>query len=179
MNLDVSRPIHTALVAILTAGYLLCSTQAFTSNAILSQTLHASSTTTILKVAEKFEVENGVNGRAENDGRFGNLLDSVGLSGKLKHAQDLDSIRTITPNDVFCNRELKMSGIRAIGVSCVNAAKGRATLHHLTFIFLFLSILECDSLIWITPWYVRAWDLCCLSSGRISLTSLPPWRFIL
>ena len=47
--------------------------------------------------------------------RFDNLLESVGLAGKLTHAKDLPEQRTVTPHDVFCNRELKMSGIRAIG----------------------------------------------------------------
>ena len=51
----------------------------------------------------------------DQGGRFGSLLDSVGLVGKLTHAKDLPALRTVTPNDVFCNRELKMSGIRAIG----------------------------------------------------------------
>jgi len=48
-------------------------------------------------------------------GRFGRLLESVGLGGELTHAKDLPARRTVTPNDVFCNRELKMSHIRAIG----------------------------------------------------------------
>ena len=47
--------------------------------------------------------------------RFGDLLAATNLHGHLKHAHDLPNLRTVTPNDVFCNRELKMSHIRAIG----------------------------------------------------------------
>ena len=59
---------------------------------------------------------NGATTTSPTGGRFGSILDAVGLGGgKLKHAKDLPPVRTVTPNDVFCNRELKMSGIRAIG----------------------------------------------------------------
>ncbi|CAB9531502.1 Cytosolic purine 5'-nucleotidase [Seminavis robusta] len=48
--------------------------------------------------------------------RFSDLLSAVGLDqGQLRHVPDLPALRQVTPNDVFCNRELKMSGIQAIG----------------------------------------------------------------
>lgn len=66
------------------------------------------------KVEEEIE-KNGEVANDDDGGRFGSLLAAVGLAGKLTHAKDLPEQRTITPHDVFCNRELKMSGIRAIG----------------------------------------------------------------
>jgi len=48
-------------------------------------------------------------------GRFDDLLSSVGLTGKLSTLADLPSKRPVSSDDVFCNRELKLSGIKAIG----------------------------------------------------------------
>ena len=49
-------------------------------------------------------------------GRYDELLDSVGLGGDvLTSLEYLSDLRPISPNDVFCNRELKMSAIKAIG----------------------------------------------------------------
>jgi len=48
-------------------------------------------------------------------GRFDSLLDEVGLSGKISALKHLASKRPISRNDVFCNRELKLSGIQAVG----------------------------------------------------------------
>lgn len=47
--------------------------------------------------------------------RFDELLASVGLEGKLKHARDLPPKRTVGLYDIFCNRELNLSNIKAIG----------------------------------------------------------------
>jgi 5' nucleotidase family len=55
-----------------------------------------------------------VNGEVSNNQRYDQLLDSVGLS-ELKYAGRLPAERTVSPNDIFCNRELKLSGIRAVG----------------------------------------------------------------
>jgi hypothetical protein len=62
---------------------------------------------------------NGVHGGSSTmnhgGGRFDSLLSSVGLEGKLKHISDLPSERTVSTYDIFCNRELRMSAVRAIG----------------------------------------------------------------
>lgn len=47
-------------------------------------------------------------------GRYGKVLESIGLT-QLKQVGKLPSTRTITSSDVFCNRELRLGGIRAIG----------------------------------------------------------------
>jgi hypothetical protein len=46
---------------------------------------------------------------------FDKLLKSVGLEGKLNHLDVLPPERKVTVFDIFCNRELKMSHIKAIG----------------------------------------------------------------
>lgn len=123
-----------ATMAILLAC-LLCTAGAFsTQNNVLLRPV-ASPSSSALAVAEKstYKVDSSsgnenagaaapadVNGASNQvNSRFGSLLDSVGLQGKLKHTQDLPRFNTVTPNDVFCNRELKMSGIRAIGFDMV------------------------------------------------------------
>ena len=48
--------------------------------------------------------------------RYDQLLKDVGLDdGSLNHVKSLPSKRPITRNEIFCNRELRMSGIRAVG----------------------------------------------------------------
>ena len=48
--------------------------------------------------------------------RFDSLLNDVGLDPtEFKTVQDLARSRVVSPNDVFCNRELKMNGIKAVG----------------------------------------------------------------
>lgn len=147
MAQNATRSNRTVLVASLAMGYLLCTTEAFSSQ---SRVRPSSS----LFVAEKstYEVDTEVNGEDVNDGRFGHLLQAVGLHGQLKHASDLPSMRTITPNDVFCNRELKMSGIKAIGVRLfgfrVIGCNGTQTLTTFCSCCLFYP----PSLIWITRW---------------------------
>ncbi len=59
---------------------------------------------------------NGIHAGAPNDGiGFKELLTSVGLEGKLKHASDLPLNRKVSVYDIFCNRELKLDRIVAIG----------------------------------------------------------------
>jgi hypothetical protein len=58
-------------------------------------------------------VESRVSGG--NAGRYDDLIASVGLEGKLKHAGGLPAERTISSFDVFCNRELKHDNVPAIG----------------------------------------------------------------
>lgn len=70
--------------------------------------------------SSKINGANGANGvdaasRRPAGGRFDDLLSSVGLSGKLSQLENLPPSRPLSPNDVFCNRELKLSGIKAIG----------------------------------------------------------------
>ena len=62
--------------------------------------------------------EHFANGAAKGKGkhRFSDLLASVGLDdSQVQHAKNLPDARVISPSDIFCNRELKLSGIRAIG----------------------------------------------------------------
>ena len=47
--------------------------------------------------------------------RFQPLLEEVGLDGQLSTLKELQSKRLVSSNGVFCNRELKLDGIRAIG----------------------------------------------------------------
>jgi hypothetical protein len=48
--------------------------------------------------------------------RYAELLASVGLDdSQVQHVRKLPDTRAISPSDIFCNRELKLSGIRAIG----------------------------------------------------------------
>jgi len=48
--------------------------------------------------------------------RYQNVLEDVGLGdGQLQFARKLSPRRTVSPYGIFCNRELRFSGIRAIG----------------------------------------------------------------
>jgi hypothetical protein len=59
---------------------------------------------------------NGAAGKGKGKHRFSDLLASVGLDdSQVQHVKKLPDARVISPSDVFCNRELKLSGIRAIG----------------------------------------------------------------
>ncbi|KAG7346317.1 HAD superfamily hydrolase [Nitzschia inconspicua] len=62
-------------------------------------------------------VPNGtVNGDGERvPSRFDNLLKSVGLEGKLKNLDKLPPKTKLSVRDIFCNRELNLSQIKAIG----------------------------------------------------------------
>jgi hypothetical protein len=59
-----------------------------------------------------------VNGNADA-GRYGDVLASVGLQGKLKHTDKLPKDRVVSSYDIFCNRELKQDAIAAIGFDMV------------------------------------------------------------
>jgi len=59
-------------------------------------------------VDEQFSVDGGSN-------RWEGLLASTGLEGKLRHVVDLPQERKVSTFDVFCNRELKMENLKAIG----------------------------------------------------------------
>lgn len=55
-------------------------------------------------------------GKYEKKYRYSAALESVGLSiNDMKQVSNLPEKRTLSANDVFCNRELKFSGISAIG----------------------------------------------------------------
>jgi 5' nucleotidase family len=61
------------------------------------------------------DVNSAVLGNDES-GRYNDVLKTVGLDPSImKSLPTIPDKRVVTPNDVFCNRELKMSGIRAIG----------------------------------------------------------------
>lgn len=47
--------------------------------------------------------------------RYQSLLSSVGLEDKLHFLHELPPQRKVTSTDVFCNREINMNGVRAIG----------------------------------------------------------------
>lgn len=51
--------------------------------------------------------------------RYDDVLSSLGLDGKLKHAHKLPPERIISSSDVFCNRDLKQEAITAIGFDMV------------------------------------------------------------
>jgi len=63
----------------------------------------------------------GINGGADASkaagGRYDSLLESVGLTGEhaIASLSSLNPLRPVSTNDVFCNRELKMGAIKAIG----------------------------------------------------------------
>jgi hypothetical protein len=52
-------------------------------------------------------------------GRYDDLLADVGLEGKLKQASELPAARKISSHDIFCNRELGLDMIGAIGFDMV------------------------------------------------------------
>eukprot|EP00559_Dactyliosolen_fragilissimus_P000702 CAMPEP_0184866656 /NCGR_PEP_ID=MMETSP0580-20130426/23149_1 /TAXON_ID=1118495 /ORGANISM="Dactyliosolen fragilissimus" /LENGTH=592 /DNA_ID=CAMNT_0027366451 /DNA_START=122 /DNA_END=1900 /DNA_ORIENTATION=+ len=47
--------------------------------------------------------------------RFGPLLSDLGLEGQISTLDKLPPKRPLSSDDVFCNRELKLDGVRAIG----------------------------------------------------------------
>lgn len=75
----------------------------------------------ISNVSSGLAVESKMNGDATTTssssavhGRYGNVLSSVGLEG-LKQVHNLPDKRQVSSTDVFCNRELRLGGISAIG----------------------------------------------------------------
>ena len=73
------------------------------------------------RLGGEFEVDltNGMSDEefsvGEGPERWEGLLASTGLDGKLKHVTDLPDTRTVSTFDIFCNRELKMDNLKAIG----------------------------------------------------------------
>ena len=67
--------------------------------------------------------KSGINGVGAIDaskpagGRYDDLLESVGLTGDdaITSLPSLNPLRPVSTNDVFCNRELRMGGLKAIG----------------------------------------------------------------
>jgi hypothetical protein len=57
--------------------------------------------------------------------RWQGLLASTGLEGKLRHA-DLPETRKVSTFDIFCNRELKMDNVVAVGFDMVSRQKDRS-----------------------------------------------------
>lgn len=54
--------------------------------------------------------------QSENNERYDQLLESVGVDiSTLHHVRNLSPKRNVSPNDIFCNRDLKLSAIKAIG----------------------------------------------------------------
>lgn len=74
-----------------------------------------------LKSEEDEELVNGKNGSVvtavsrSSNSRYDSVLEEVGLAGKLSSLNDLPQKRRVHANDVFCNRELKLSNIQAVG----------------------------------------------------------------
>jgi 5' nucleotidase family len=53
---------------------------------------------------------------APTNRRYDRLLEELGLNdGRLEHVPHLAPRRRVTSHDIFCNRELNMAGIRAVG----------------------------------------------------------------
>jgi hypothetical protein len=50
-----------------------------------------------------------------NKGRYSDLIASVGLEGKLKQVADMPDERAVSNLEVFCNRDLKVDKLAAIG----------------------------------------------------------------
>jgi len=68
--------------------------------------------------ASNGESTNGIDNKefvVEGSDRWEGLLASTGLEGKLKHVGDLPKERKVSTFDIFCNRELKVENLKAIG----------------------------------------------------------------
>jgi len=59
------------------------------------------------------QVTEPVNGSSE--GKVDALLKDVGLEGQLASVAEMPHKRPVSVNDIFCNREIKLGAIRAIG----------------------------------------------------------------
>jgi len=62
-------------------------------------------------------INGGADATKPAGGRYDDLLESVGLVGddSISSLGSLNSLRPVSTNDVFCNRELRMGGLKAIG----------------------------------------------------------------
>ena len=62
-------------------------------------------------------INGGADATKPAGGRYDDLLESVGLVGDdaISSLGSLNPLRPVSTNDVFCNRELRMGGLKAIG----------------------------------------------------------------
>lgn len=69
------------------------------------------------QVRLKASVADETSTAATGESKFTSLLEEVGLSGEnaLKSLDVLPPKRSVSADDVFCNRELKLGNIRAVG----------------------------------------------------------------
>lgn len=69
------------------------------------------------RLSSSTEVGEGINGDSRIFSRYSNLVQQVGLDSLLTSTilEDMPHKRPVSPNDIFCNRELKLSAIDAIG----------------------------------------------------------------
>ena len=65
-------------------------------------------------VVEESVVNGDIIPSTTSSGRYSQVLSEVGLNN-LKQVHQIPSKHVISTNDVFCNRELRLGGIRAIG----------------------------------------------------------------
>jgi 5'-nucleotidase len=81
----------------------------------ISEPLASSLSTSISSTATTPDFTiNGSVTSCERNQRYDGLLQQVGLE-HLRFASNLPPKRAVSPYDIFCNRELKLSGIRAVG----------------------------------------------------------------
>lgn len=84
-----------------------------------SRTTATSSTMTDAPITKALDANGiGTTSLPPAGGRYDSILSSTGLdqhTGLMRLVTQLPPKRAISPYDVFCNRELKLSGIRAIG----------------------------------------------------------------
>lgn len=69
------------------------------------------------QVRFKASVADETSAAATGESKFTSLLEEIGLSGEnaLKSLDALPPKRSVSADDVFCNRELKLGNIRAVG----------------------------------------------------------------
>lgn len=79
-----------------------------------SEQLLADRPLSLVPLQDKTVINTG-NDHPQGGGRYDDVIDAVGLAGKLKQIPNIPQKRALGQNDVFCNRDLKLSGIRAIG----------------------------------------------------------------
>jgi hypothetical protein len=73
------------------------------------------STSTSASASTSTIPNNNLNGKITTPTKFDHVLEEVGLKGQLSSLHDLSPKRQVSRNGVFCNRELQLSGVRAIG----------------------------------------------------------------
>jgi hypothetical protein len=85
--------------------------------AILSLQSSRSTSSSSRNQASEVEAEASaaVNGDSTAPGRYDDVLKAVGLDGKLNHVSQLPDKRKMSAFNIFCNRELNLGSIAAIG----------------------------------------------------------------